>query len=787
MHDFFCSNNIMAYKINQYLDRIALSLLVIATSAVTMQAQQIKAGGQPAQLDIRIAGEGSIRITLKPLSFKDDFVITPALVTRKYPPPFISVRHINSPVKKTAGNFVVEVKTNPLTIAVHNKQGKPIQKLIIDEDGKMSFQLKGGPVLGMGEGGPKPAAGVKWRELAVEYDRRGRYHKMQPRWQADAYGSRNPVAMLIEPGAWAIFIATPWVEVDLQKKDSGFFVPWKPIGNETIPQTARNQGLNQGKGIPPIDKIVPGLYDFFVFDAHNPAQLMKDFSVITGPAAMPPKWTMGYMQSHRTLEDDKQMLGIIDSFRSKRIPVDAVIYLGTGFTPRGWNKPQPSFEFNPEVFKRNPKDVVSDIRARNVKLVLHMVPWDRDKLPTLQGNIPAGPGEIIDASHIENYWKQHVDLVNTGVDAFWPDEGDWFNLHERIKRYQLYYQGHLSIHPGIRPWSLQRNGYPGIAQWGGWVWSGDTESSWKTLETQIAVGLNYSMSIGPYWGTDIGGFYPNPELTGELYARWFQFGAFCGSFRSHGRTWQTRLPWGWGQDTMGPVEGRAFPLQSEMKNKAIEPIAKKYDELRYQLMPYNYTLAWEARNAGMPMMRAMWLHYPSDEQCKKSGDQYLWGRDLLIAPVYEKGATSRTIYLPGGDWYDWWSHVKESGSKTITREVDVSTLPIYVRAGAIIPIDPVRQYSAEAVNEPTTLKIFRGANGQFTLYDDDGISQEYLKRKGSWTAISWNEQKKELTIAPGAPGGFNNEINERVFNVQLVPGGDIKKVIYKGALVRVKF
>ena len=299
---------------------------------------------------------------------------------------------------------------------------------------------------------------------------------------------------------------------------------------------------------------MPGLYDFFVFDAHDPAKAIKDFSTITGPAVMPPKWALGYMQSHRTLEDDKQMLGIVDTFRSKQIPLDAVIYLGTGFAPRGWNTRQPSFDFNPDVFKRDPKAVLADMHARNVKVVVHMVPWDRDKLPTLHGTIPARPGETLDASHLQSYWQQHVPLVNSGIDAFWPDEGDWFNLFERIKRHQFYYQGHLSTQPNVRPWSLQRNGYPGIAQWGGWVWSGDTDSSWKTLEAQIAVGINYSLSIGPYWGSDIGGFYPNNELTGELYARWHQFAAFCGSFRSHGRTWFTRLPWGWGLSDMGPRE-----------------------------------------------------------------------------------------------------------------------------------------------------------------------------------------------------------------------------------------
>ena len=176
-------------------------------------------------------------------------------------------------------------------------------------------------------------------------------------------------------------------------KAMGIFIPWKPTNGDSVPQTQKNQGLNQGKGIHPVEKIVPGLYDFFVFDAHDPAQLMKDFSMITGPAVLPPKWALGYMQSHRTLEDDRQMIGIIDSFRIKKIPLDAVIYLGTGFTPRGWNTMQPSFEFNPEVFKRSPESVIADMHARHVKVVLHMVPWDRDKLPTLHGSIPARPAK----------------------------------------------------------------------------------------------------------------------------------------------------------------------------------------------------------------------------------------------------------------------------------------------------------------------------------------------------------------------------------------------------------
>jgi alpha-glucosidase (family GH31 glycosyl hydrolase) len=779
--------------------RCAVIYLALVAFTAPAEAQQITAAGQPAQLDIRAASEQSVRVTLKPLTFGADFPETPALAKdRKYPAPAISLREIGSPVRRKVGALTVDVRSKPLTVVVTNARGRRVQEIAFEDDGVVSFALDEHPVLGMGEGGPRPEKGKPWREQPVQFDRRGALDTMEPRWQSDMYGSRNPVAMLLGTGGWGLFVTAPWVQVDLRPQDRGRFIPWKPSAGDGVPQTERNQQQALGKGLPPIDSIVPGLVDLFVFDAHDPAQAMKDFSAITGPAAMPPKWALGYMQSHRTLTDEKQMLGIIDTFRSKRIPIDAVIYLGTGFSPRGWNTRQPSFDFHPEVFLRDPKSVLADMHARNVKVVVHIVPWDRDRLPTLHGSIPPQPGETVDASHIQSYWQQHVPLVQAGIDAFWPDEGDWFNLFERIKRHQLYYQGHLSTTPNVRPWSLQRNGYPGIAQWGGWVWSGDTDSTWKTLEAQIAVGLNYSLSIGPYWGSDIGGFYPNSELTGELYARWHQFAAFCGSFRSHGRVWFTRLPWGWGLSDVGPREygnnnapippdDRRNILQSELNNPAIEPVARKYSELRYQLMPYTYTLAWEAREMGLPLMRAMWLHYPDDVRARGVADQYLWGRDLLIAPVYTKGASARDVYLPRGDWYDWWTSAKESGGRTVSRQVDLATMPIYVRAGAIVPVDPVRQYTGEPVAEATTIRIYRGADGRFTLYEDDGVSQEYLKRRGGWTEMSWNDRARRLTLQPGAPNGASNIAAERRFKVQLLPEGTVKEIIYSGKRVQLGF
>lgn len=768
---------------------------LISASFTAPQASGITAAGQPAQLDIRVAGANSLRVTLKPLTFKANFPNTPAVADRTWPAPALTLRSISARIERPVGRFRVVVEPAPLRVTVRDG-ARVVQSLRFEDSGPLTFDVGEGPVLGMGEGGPRPVKGTPWREQPVQFDRRGALDTMEPRWQADMYGSRNPAAVLFGTSGWGLFVATPWVQVDLTDASRGKFIPVVPSA-VSGPQNERNQQQALGKGLPPPRHYVAGLYDVFVFDAQEPTNAMADFATITGKAVMPPRWALGYMQSHRTLEDETQMLGIIDSFRQKRIPLDAVIYLGTGFAPVGWNTRQPSFDFNPNVFKRDPKVVLADMEARHVKTIVHMVPWDRDRLPTLHGTIPPAPGETVDASHIQSYWKQHVGLVQSGVDAFWPDEGDWFDLFERIKRFQLYYQGSLSTTPNVRPWSLQRNGFPGIAQWGGWVWSGDTDTSWKTLEAQIAVGLNYSLSIGPYWGSDIGGFYPNREYTGELYARWYQFAAFCGSFRAHGRVWWLRLPWGWAGKDVGPLEygnnNTAPPPgdqrnidPAELGNLTIEPIAKKYGELRYQLMPYTYTLAREARDRGLPLMRAMWLHYPTDATARAKGDQFLWGRDLLIAPVYTRGATTRSVYLPAGDWYDWWTKTRVTGGRSVDRPVNLETMPIYARAGAIIPVDPIRQYTEEPVSGPTSLYVFPGTNGTFTLYDDDGVSQAYLNGRGNWIRMSWNDATRTLTLDPGAPAGATDVVRQRAFRVVL-PDGQAKDVSYAGKRVIVTF
>jgi len=181
----------------------------------------------------------------------------------------------------------------------------------------------------------------------------------------------------------------------------------------------------------------------------------------------------------------------------------------------------------------------------------------------------------------------------------------------------------------------------------------------------------------------------------------------------------------------------------------------------------------------------MWLHYPEDRTAWGMGDQYLWRRDLLIAPVYEAGAKTRDVYLPEGLWYDWWTLQTEEGKQTVSREVDLATLPIYIRAGALIPFDPIRQYTAQEVDEPTTIKIFSGADGNFTLYDDDGTTLDYLNGEQSFTSFRWDDAAKKLTIGPGEAN--NATAPARTFTVELLPQGTTKQVSYTGKSTEITF
>jgi alpha-glucosidase (family GH31 glycosyl hydrolase) len=324
-----------------------------------------------------------------------------------------------------------------------------------------------------------------------------------------------------------------------------------------------------------------------------------------------------------------------------------------------------------------------------------------------------------------------------------------------------------------------------MQRYGAFLWSGDVYSTWETLATHVPVAINTGLSGIPFWGFDIGGFVPTLEYTGELHVRWFQLGAFSPLFRAHGRDWHLRLPWGWNTGTVGVSEivnyrnGAADPDPSELRNPHVEPICRKYLELRYRLLPYLYSAVEECSRTGLPLQRALWLHYPDDPAAVRRGDEYLWGRDMLVAPVVSKGATSRRLYLPQGLWHDYWTNERLPGGREIERPVDLETTPLYVRAGAVIPHDPVRQHTSQAVSEPTSFIVYPGADGEARLYEDDGVSFDY--RKGAWMGVdaSWRDEGRTLRLTL-SPGSRFLPPSPRTFVVRIAGSTEEHSVTFRG-------
>jgi alpha-glucosidase (family GH31 glycosyl hydrolase) len=575
----------------------------------------------------------------------------------------------------------------------------------------------------------------------------------QEGYELRTHGGRVPIPWLIGTSGWAMFFHQPFGTFDL----SG-------AGGKFQPGTR--------------DKVLP--LDVFVVGTHEPALIMAEYARLTGHPEMPPLWSFGYQQSHRTLASREEVLEEAHTFRQKKLPCDALIYLGTGFCPSGWNTENGSFSWNRRVFP-DPKVMLDQMHRENFKIAVHSVILS----DTLRGTVhDSCELASFDEERASCYWDMHRLAFADGIDGWWPDEGDPLDVSSRLVRNRMYWDGPQIDRPNERPYALHRNGYAGMQRYAAFLWSGDVYSTWETLRTHIPIAINTGLTGIPYWGTDIGGFVPTKDLTGELYVRWFQFGAFCTLFRSHGRTWKLRLPWGWNTGELGPNEISSYgeaanPDPSELHNAQIEPICRKYLELRYRLLPYLYSAVRECCATGMPVMRALWLHYPEDSAAISRGDEYLWGRNVLVAPVVEKGAANRPLYLPKGSWYDFWTEEKIEGGREMIRPVDLATVPLYVRAGSILPLGPIKQYADEKTDEPLELSVFPGGDAGFLLYEDDGRSFNY--RKGEWMGlnISWNNQARRLSLRL-ADGSRMLNSAPRLLKMRVLPAKDFKTVRFDG-------
>ena len=647
----------------------------------------------------------------------------------------------------SVGSHRLKISLHPVSITVVNERGDFIQQLTWNlNSGVCSFLIGNSPLFGLGEGGP-------------QFDRRGSTDSMrsgQGGYKLATHGGRVPIPWIIGTSGWAMFFHQPYGAFDFTGEIGKF--------QSSSPSAA---------------------LDLFFVGSADPASIMAEYARIIGHPEMPPLWSLGYQQSHRTLASREEVLAEAKTFREKKLPCDALIYLGTGFCPSGWNTENGSFAWNDRVFP-NPKEMLDELHQDHFHAVMHAVILsDR-----LRGTV-YDPCDLsrFDEESVSCYWDAHRKDFATGVDGWWPDEGDPLDILSRLLRNRMYWEGPQIDRPNERPYALHRNGYAGMQRYASFLWSGDVDSTWETLKTHVPIALNTALSGIPYWGTDIGGFVPTPEFTAELYIRWFQFGAFCPLFRCHGRTWKLRLPWGWNTGDPGPVEirnynGAAIPDSSQLHDARVEPICRKYLELRYRLLPYLYSVVHECASTGMPIMRALWVHFPDDPKAVECGDQYLWGPNLLVAPVVEKGATIRTVYLPHGAWYDFWTHERVEGGREISRKVDLETLPLYVREGSILPLGPVKQFVGEKVDEPLSLSIYPGADASFLLYEDDGTSFDY--RKGEWMGIqmAWDDKRKTFSMKL-APGSRLLPPGPQAIAVEL--SGTTRSVKFEGRRVQVSF
>ena len=732
------------YSRRQILKNVGAGACLVPAA---LAQSRLQVAGSDVEIQISPVSPRTVRLTVVPLQ-TGTAVAVPldgSLVRTSWGAPAVKLRGLSREQSLRLGDLRIRIAPAPLSFTIQNAKGEAVQHLKLDhETGALSFDTGNAPLLGLGEGGP-------------QFDRRGSMDRMrsgQGGYQLRTFGGRVPIPWLIGTAGWAMYFHQPYGTFDFSGPESKF------------------ASADPAAALP---------LDVFVVASSDPATIMAEYARLTGLAELPALWTLGYQQSHRTLASREEILAEAKTFREKQLPCDALIYLGTGFTPSGWNTKNGEFGFNQNVFP-DPKAMFDQLHQDHFKVVLHVVITSRSLSGTVKDACdPRQPPE----QQPSCYWNIHRPVFRLGVDGWWPDEGDPLNAPSRLARNRMYWEAPQLDRPNERPYALHRNGHAGMQRYASFLWSGDVNSQWETLRNHIPVAVNTGLSGIPYWGTDIGGFVPTQELTAELFVRWFQFGSFCTLFRSHGRTWKLRLPWGWNTGDPGPLETPNYqPDPAELHNPQVETICRKYLNLRYRLLPYLYSAVRECTRTGMPVMRSLWLHYPNDPVAVARGDEYLWGRDLLVAPVVEQGAASRRLYLPRGTWNDFWSGERVEGGREIARPVDLETTPLFVRAGTILPLGPVKQYAAETVDQPLEIVVYPGADGSFLLYEDDGRSFDY--KRGEWMGIqmAWNDARRTLSLRLAA-GSVMLSPRRRSLRVKL--GDALRDVSFEGRPVEVKF
>lgn len=536
--------------------------------------------------------------------------------------------------------------------------------------------------------------------------------------------------------------------------------------------------------------------DYYFMYGGNADGIIANVRDLTGKAPMLPLWAYGFFQSKERYHTQEENLGVLKKYRQLQIPIDCMIqdwryWREYHQTDSAWN----SHSFDPERFP-DPKGWADEIHKLNAKLMI--VAWpgfgpkteqrkeldakgmiiNFDTWPPQSG---ARPYDVYNPEALDIYWK----YLNKGIFSYIGNDGWWLDSTEpdHINRkesdydlpthlgsyrsvknaYSVMHNSGIATHQKAvnkdkRVVILTRSGFIGQQRFGSNTWSGDVVSTWDMLEKQIPAALNYTLMGIPNWNSDIGGFFAgrwnegggakNPEYQ-ELYVRWMQFGAFCPMMRSHG----TELPreiWNFGK------RGEwCFDAQEKMIN------------LRYRLLPYIYSTSWGVSHNDGTFMRALVMDFPSDKKTHDLGGEYMFGRSVLVTPVTKPGVTEWQVYLPEGTaWWDFWTNEKQQGGRTVNRAVTKDILPLYIKAGSILPFGPKVQYSTEKNWDNLEIRVYPGADGTFTLYEDENDNYNYENGAYATITFRWDDAARRLTIE-NREGSFTGMLQNRKFKVIL--------------------
>nr|WP_315421108.1 TIM-barrel domain-containing protein [uncultured Pedobacter sp.] len=540
------------------------------------------------------------------------------------------------------------------------------------------------------------------------------------------------------------------------------------------------------------DSEVGNCADYYFMFGGGGDGVVAQMRELTGQSPMMPLWSFGFSQSRERYKTQFELVDVVKKYRALKIPLDGIVqdwqYWGKD---DNWN----AMSFEPSTFPK-PQAMVDSVHQLNAHLFIVSWPGFAPKTPQYQefksknmlinfDTWPPGantkPYDVYNPTARNIYWDYlNKGIFSLGIDAWWLDstEPDHINIKEKDfdqptflgsyrsveNAFPLQHTGGVYDHQRAvsntkRVLLLTRSAFAGQQRYGTNTWSGDVGSNWPTLKKQIPAALNFSLTGLPYWNGDIGGFFAgdfvkgggakNPDFQ-ELYNRWMQFATFTPMMRSHG----TDIPREIYQ--FGKKGDQAFDIQ------------EKFINLRYRLLPYTYATAWAVTHHAGSIMRPLYSQFPNDPAGFENNSEYMFGSSFLVSPVTDKGVTNQEIYLPAASkWFDFWTGEVFKGGQTVKRETPMEIIPLYVKAGSIVPWGPKVQYATEKRWNDLDIRIYPSDNGDFILYEDENDSYNYEKGEFSEIHFKWNDASKTLTIED-RKGQFKGMLGKRKFNIVMV-------------------